>query len=149
MDISAFAQAEHNRMVVVESVPSFLWNEPTEVASFDPHNRDEAYDLSGRWTVPAGRTVTAVVGWFDVEWAPGVWMSTSPSAPDTHWSQALFPIEQRVAEDGDVLEFCLGVEFQDDEIPLYCWTSRWTNAAGELLSEETRDMTALFSVEDR
>ena len=36
--------------------------------------------------------VNAIVGWFDVEMTPGVWLSTSPLAPITHWRQTVFPL---------------------------------------------------------
>jgi hypothetical protein len=35
--------------------------------------------------------INALVGWFDVQMTPGVWLSTSPFAPVTHWQHTVFP----------------------------------------------------------
>lgn len=36
--------------------------------------------------------MNALVGWFDVQMTPGVWLSTSPFTPLTHWQQTVFPL---------------------------------------------------------
>jgi hypothetical protein len=36
--------------------------------------------------------VSAIVGWFDVEMTPDVFLSTSPFSERTHWEQAVFPL---------------------------------------------------------
>ncbi len=43
-------------------------------------------------TISRDSRVNALVGWFDAEMTPGVWMSTSPFGPLTHWEQTVFPI---------------------------------------------------------
>ena len=45
--------------------------------------------------------VTAIVGWFDVEMTPEVFLSTSPFSERTHGEQAVFPLlEQKEISDG-------------------------------------------------
>jgi hypothetical protein len=29
--------------------------------------------------------LNAIIGWFEVEMSPGVWLSTSPFSEKTHW----------------------------------------------------------------
>jgi hypothetical protein len=36
--------------------------------------------------------INALVGWFDVQMTPGVWLSTSPFAPVTHWQHTVFQL---------------------------------------------------------
>ncbi len=144
-DLSAFVPAVENRVNVVDVVQSFCWAEPVTAAAFDPYARADSYDLSGAWTIPEGRFVTGICGWFEVDWAPGVPMSTGPEAPATHWSQVIFPVPPRTAEAGDRLEATVHVTFSDEERPAYRWSGRWRAADGSLISEFVRGEDLLFS----
>lgn len=42
-------------------------------------------------------TIHGFVGWFDLELAPKVMLSTSPKNPKTHWKQAFFPIQTPIS----------------------------------------------------
>jgi SAM-dependent methyltransferase len=147
LDLSAFGRAEENRVAVVDTVASFLWAEPLQVLDFDPYDRPDSALLRGTWSIDEGRLVTGVVGWFEVDWAPGVTMDTSPRAEATHWSQVLFPIPHRRAAAGERLEFQLSVEFSGDA-PHYRWSGCWLDADGAPLDRFSRDARALFAVSD-
>ena len=45
--------------------------------------------IEERDEMPAG-----IVGWFELEMSPGVWLSTAPDQELTHWQQSFFPIEK-------------------------------------------------------
>jgi len=148
LDLSAFARAEENRVAVVDTVSSFLWAEPRQVLEFDPYDRPERVEFAGTWPIDEGRLVTGVVGWFEVDWAPGVTLDTSPSAEATHWSQALFPIPHRTAAAGESLEFQLSVEFSGAEAPHYRWSGCWLDRDGVRQDAFSRDARALFTASD-
>jgi hypothetical protein len=56
------------------------------------------------WTVERAEPIFGFALWWDCTLAPGVVLSTSPSAPRTHWDQIYLPLEQALAaERGDRL----------------------------------------------
>lgn len=44
-----------------------------------------------------------LLGWFEIDLAPGITLSTSPQSIDTGWHQSYFPIEQLQLQAGDLL----------------------------------------------
>jgi hypothetical protein len=38
--------------------------------------------------------LAGVVGWFELEMSPGVWLSTAPDKQATHWQQTFFPVPE-------------------------------------------------------
>ena len=44
-----------------------------------------------------------MLGWFELDLAPGIVLSTSPQSIDTCWHQSYFPFEQLQLQAGDVL----------------------------------------------
>jgi len=145
LDLSAFCRAEENRVAVVDTVPSFMWGEPLQVCEFDPFRRPESLQLTGSWEVAEGRLVTGLVGWFEVDWAPGVTLATGPADEATHWSQVLFPVPHREARQGERLEFQLDIEFSEDEVPRYRWSGCWQAEDGSRFDGFVRDSRALFT----
>jgi SAM-dependent methyltransferase len=126
LDLSAFLHAEWNRVPVVAPPPAFLLGAPRQVARFDPYKRPESLEIQASWDLPAGRWLSGVCGWFEVDWAPGVTMSTAPGAPETHWSPLLFPLAfepeaSAGARAAERLDFTLRVDFDAEEIPRYRW----------------------------
>lgn len=138
LDLSAFLPAVECEVSTVDVVPSFLHAEPAEVLRFDPFDRDERYSLPARWQPAAGKVVNAVATWFEVDWAPGVTMSTASNAPSTHWAQVIVRVPERTVDEGDSLEFTLEVDFDEEESPRYRWHGRWADRAGETLVEFDR-----------
>ena len=49
--------------------------------------------------LPAG-AMHGWVGWFDIQLSPSVRLSTSPTAPMTHWKQTYFPMPQMTLSEG-------------------------------------------------
>ncbi len=55
-------------------------------------------------------TLHGVAGWFQVDLAPGILISTAPNAPSTHWRQAVFPLREPIeVAAGDYLEVTLAI----------------------------------------
>ncbi len=133
LDLSAFAQGDSEVVRVIRAVPAFLYAEPQTLLAFDPWNRAETYDVSAEWTLGKDRVVNAVCAWFDVDWAPGVTMSTSAPSPETHWSQAMFPLPQREASAGDRLELRIAIAFGEGEKPAYRWVGTWRSPDGTII----------------
>ncbi len=130
LDLSAFLPAVESQVSVVDVVKSFLHAEPATVATFDPFDRPDSFDVEASWALPAGKTCNAVAVWFDVDWAPGVTMSTSPYVPSTHWAQAILRVPERVVAEGDRLELRWMIAFDEEETPHYRWTGHYVTASG-------------------
>ncbi len=144
IDVSAFQGAEDNRVNVVDVVSSFCWAQPALVATIDPFDRADSYALTGTWEVPEGRLVTGLVGWFDVDWAPGVPMGSGPFDPGTHWSQVIFPVPRREAKAGESLRATVHVAFSPEERPSYRWEGAWLAEGGEVIESFARSEEDLF-----
>ncbi len=147
LDVSAFIHAAERRLEVCDAVPSFLRSEPVVVADFDPLTRPDSFVLEADWDLPEGKWITGVVGWFDVDWAPGAPMTTSPHAPGTHWSQTLFHVPFHQPRAGDRLRIRVDVGFDDGETPRYRWSGAFTAADGTELRRFNRDSRDLFTPE--
>jgi len=89
--------------------PDALLAEPQTLAEVDFHTNDSP-TLEARALLHIQRParVHGVAGWFDLDLAEGIQLSTSPSSPATHWRQAFFPIRETLhVVEGDILEFTL------------------------------------------
>jgi len=147
LDLSPFLPAVESQVSVVDVVSSFLHAEPAEVATFDPYQRPDSFDLRASWELPAGKVCNAVAFWFDVDWAPGVTMSTSPNVPSTHWAQAILRVPERTIEEGDRLDLRIRVTFDDEETPHYRWSGTYTDADGVARQPFDRKANDPYSVE--
>ena len=148
LDLSAFLPAVESEVSVVDVVPSFLFDAPSLLLDFDPYERADHYVLTGSWSLPTGRVCNAVALWFDVDWAPGVTMSTSARAPATHWAQVILRVPERPTEAGDRLEFALRVDFDEEETPLYRWSGHYVTATGARTLAFHRRASDPFSLDE-
>ncbi len=133
LDLSAFKPADFTHVRVIDAFPAFLREQPSLLASFDPYDRPEAFAMRESWTLSEDRVVTGVAAWFEVDWAPGVTMTTIPGSPETHWSQVLFPLPPREAKAGDTIAIAIDVFFDEKETPQYTWSGTWTDRDGNEL----------------
>ena len=53
--------------------------------------------------LPHAASCHGMLGWFELDLAPGIVLSTSPQSIDTCWHQSYFPFEQLQLQAGDVL----------------------------------------------
>jgi SAM-dependent methyltransferase len=77
---------------------------PSEVLSdavkiIDYRMGDPAMSIEGEaeLAIKSQGTMHGLAGWFEAELAEGVWLSTSPFAPLTHWEQSFLPLAKPVA----------------------------------------------------
>ena len=148
LDLSPFLPAVESQVSVVDVVSSFLHGEPELLATFDHFARPGSFDLAASWEMPEGKTCNAVAFWFEVDWAPGVTMSTSPMAPGTHWAQAIMRIPERQLSAGDILDYRVRITFDDDETPYYRWSGGYRTAGGKVEQVYDRKANDPYSVED-
>lgn len=140
LDLSAFAHGDAELLRVIRAVPAFLFAEPRRLLTFDPWDRAEDYTLQASWSFDRARVVNGVCTWFEVDWAPGVTMTTSPDAESTHWHQVCLPLPQRSVEPGDRLELAIAIAFEEHEAPAYRWIGTWRSADGTIAERhECRD----------
>ncbi len=84
--------------------------------------------IDGTWTVSAPVAVHAVVAWFDLEVAPGRWVSNGPDGEPQPWGQYAFPVDPPLQVQPDVeLEVKIGPGGEASTTP-GPW--RWTLRAG-------------------
>ncbi|MGK0186232.1 MAG: SAM-dependent methyltransferase [Verrucomicrobiales bacterium] len=104
-------QLERMQMSVVQASHPSLLTEPWEFLSIDCLT-DTVADLFFENTVEQviehACSIDGFIGYFNLELAPEINLSTSPTAFPTHWRQAYLPIERLQIEAGDVLttEIC-------------------------------------------
>lgn len=88
------------------------------------HALEEEFFFDAEVLLPVERDarIHGFGGWFEVQLSPGVPLSTSPRAPQTHWRQSFFPVRPFVARRGDLLEVrmqALPREEGDRRLPIY------------------------------
>lgn len=144
LDVSAFLPGVDNVVGMTTAAPPFMLGAPAHVTSFDPMDRPASVHLEAEFALPAGRRCTSLLGWFEVDWAPGFTQSTGPGGDPTHWGQAVFAVPPRVTKEGDRLFVTLDVSFGSDEYPRYRWAGRYEDATGTLVAEFDRDTGRLW-----
>ncbi len=74
--------------------------------------------LAAAWTIATAGNFSGIVQWYELELAPGVVLSTAPSAPATHWRQIHYPAERnQKVKRGDRVELSLALDTRI-EVPL-------------------------------
>lgn len=58
-----------------------------------PVPRAEALRVDGAWVAPEPSTVHGLALWFDLEVAPGLWLSNQPSPTPEPWQQLFLPLD--------------------------------------------------------
>lgn len=99
------AQRDRTRRIIVRADPRCLI-EPLELLRVDCRTDDSrVYAFEREFDLPLGHdgTCHGLLGWFELDLAPGVTLDTSPRSPDTHWHQSYFPIEHLRFDAGDTL----------------------------------------------
>jgi len=88
----------------------------------------------------AAATVHGFALWWEVEWVPGVTLSTSPFAPPTHWEQVYLPLLEPLAlQAGDRLDLVLNSDTRPDAGIRVAWQARVLRG-GKAVAEQKLDM---------
>jgi protein arginine N-methyltransferase 1 len=92
-DLSLLRDATLSQMYAHEIAPEALISEPVllehvELGDDTPSKRRRSATL----TLTRAGTLTQIVQWFELDLGAGVTLSTSPSAPLTHWRQIHYPL---------------------------------------------------------
>lgn len=85
-------------------------------------------------------TVAGFANWWRAELVPGLWLSTSPYEPATHWEQIYFPVTEPLhVRAGDELAIAITSDSRDGHGCLLKWTV--IHRRGEkVLSKESYDI---------
>ena len=84
---------------------------------------------TARWTLAKATTIHGFMLWWTAELAPGVVLSTAPSAPETHWEQVFLPLMEPLAggrKDEIILHY-----FSDTRWSTGCRVT-WSGSVGRL-----------------
>ncbi len=111
LDFSPAVDELLSRMAPADVAVEHLMAAPQVFADIDLRTHEELA-LRNTLLYPVLRpgTLHGVAGWFQVDLAPGVLISTAPNAPATHWRQAVFPLREPIeVVAGDYLEVTLAI----------------------------------------
>lgn len=93
-----------------------------ELDCHDATSEDFFFQAAVELPIRRDGRVHGLAGWFDVDLAPGITLSTSPHAPATHWRQSFFPVRPFPVQRGDVIELAMRATpkaYADRRLPLY------------------------------
>ncbi|MFZ5724380.1 MAG: 50S ribosomal protein L11 methyltransferase [Pseudomonadota bacterium] len=92
------------------------------------------------FTVRQPVRIAGFANWWRAELVPGVWLSTSPFAPPTHWEQIYFPVPELLSlQAGDSVAIAIVSDSRDGNGCLLKWTV--THARGtKILAKHTGDL---------
>jgi SAM-dependent methyltransferase len=99
--------------------PDALLSEPAllediELGGKTPSRRK----LSAEWRTEKAGPLSGVVQWYELDLAPGIVLSTAPSAPLTHWRQIHYPMkENRSVKKGQTVTLTIALDTRV-EVPL-------------------------------
>lgn len=70
-------------------------------------NRWTGFDEERLFRLSGKGILSSFAGWFEAHWAPGCVTSTTPKKPQTHWKQALLPVDPLPVKKGELVGFRL------------------------------------------
>lgn len=147
-----FSHAEHlslNNIYVRRFEPTDLFDEARSAAVWDTIDLTTKARATRRGTVrwsrpKADSTALAVNGlalWWSAELIPGITLSTSPLAPETHWEQLYLPIEKPVElKPGETLEAMISSKSSYAHGTNVAWTISIIARNGQVRSTQSMDL---------
>lgn len=94
-----------------------------------------------RWPIARPVTVYGFAVWWECGLIPGVSLSTSPSAPPTHWEQIFLPVlEPFSLIKGEILELRLHVDARREVRINVAWDVRRLTSNGKIRLQQRLDM---------
>ncbi len=105
-------------------------------------------DGEASWRMPSAGPVHGVALWFDLEMAPGEWISNAPGAPEATWRQVFLPLDPPLTTGaGQLLRATVRRERHPDESPGWLsWTveSEGVSARGHEFASRPAALKDLF-----
>lgn len=99
-------------------VPPVRWDHVELTRRYASLRKGEA-----SFTAPYPLSIHGFANWWRAELVPGLWLSTSPYEPPTHWEQVYFPVAEPVhAHEGDVVTIAITSDSRDGNGCLLRWT---------------------------
>jgi protein arginine N-methyltransferase 1 len=143
LDLADAERMTRNNMYVHALTPTDLLDavpQPWDTLAF---NGELASRREGRvrWVLGAAAKIYGFALWWECTLVPGVALSTSPSAPRTHWDQIYLPLlETIVGQKGDGVELALISETGGGESGIAVQWSVTHERAGKTLTRQTLDI---------
>ena len=99
----------------------------------------------GSWKVSSPATIFGFATWWDAGLGAGITLSTSPSAPRTHWEQLYFPLLEPIALGaGETVGIGLRSRSSEDSGTHLAWTATHTDAKGKQRGRQALDLDKGF-----
>jgi protein arginine N-methyltransferase 1 len=95
----------------------------------------------GEWRISKSAVIYGFAVWWTAELVPGLTLSTSPSAPRTHWEQLYFPLSKPIeAKAREHIGLELRSNSSEEAGTHLAWTAIHKNAQGGVLSRQVHDL---------
>jgi Arginine methyltransferase oligomerization subdomain/Ribosomal protein L11 methyltransferase (PrmA) len=112
------------------------WDRANLEAAVDP-SRSGVAD----WEIPSAATVHGFAVWWKADFGEGLELSTGPDAPETHWEQLYFPLEDALhLEPGMRLHLAIQSHSAPESGTNLNWRAECRTATGETISRQEMDL---------
>jgi protein arginine N-methyltransferase 1 len=134
-----------NNAYVRQLTPSELLDEGASAVMWDAIDlkRETRAKRKGEaeWRLAKSATIYGFVTWWTAELAPKISLSTSPSAPRTHWEQLYFPLSKPIeAKSREWVGVELRSNSSENAGTHLAWTTIHRNAQGAVLARQAHDL---------
>lgn len=112
------------------------WDRANLEAVVDPCRSGDA-----EWEMPSAATVHGFAVWWKADFGEGLALSTGPDAPETHWEQLYFPLEEALYL-GPATRLHLAIQSQSapETGTHLTWRAECRTAAGDTISRQEMDL---------
>lgn len=119
IDFSAIADDYVGNQMYVINLKDICLLAPCQPIHRIDFSSDKSVDCSSQihFTIDSPGEIMGICGWFDVDLAPGVCLSTSPELSPTSWYQVMFPVHSPITVlPGDLLRLNLANSYDTTSI---------------------------------
>ena len=119
---------------VTRTTPEKLLANGKTIRRFDfcqlTRNEDLLLNDTLEFRIERAGSLNGMIGWFHTDLAEGIGLSTSPSAPATHWKNSFLPLETPLdVNEGDTIEVKIGAR-QFGRNTIWTWRVNLTEGSG-------------------
>ncbi len=143
LDFALAKEASLNNLYVRTIAPDDLLQAENSIQRWDNvdfrHTNASVRKGRAKWRLEADTTIYGFAIWWSCELVDGVYLSTSPSAPRTHWEQLYFPVRSPLnVAAGDTLSLVLHSDSRYEVGVNLRWEISVSGASGVLREAEQK-----------